>query len=110
MKKEYESESESESESKSKLDKHEKYILDEYRKYKKMLGELKEIFDNSRYKNYTEHKEKYKDLYNKHINEFKLYLKTKVNSIKDLEKVCDTYGDSYYGEGWEFKIEKLKID
>lgn len=109
-KSENESESESESESKNKLVKHEKYILEEYRKYKNMLDELKIIFNNNRYKNYAEHKEKYKDLYNKHINEFKLYLKTKVNLMKDLEKLCYSYGDSYYDEGWEFKIEKIKIE
>ncbi len=115
LKKEYKnfSDSDSESELQNKLDKNEKYILEEYRKYKTMLGELKEIFDSKPYKSYAEHKEnkeKYKDLYNKHINEFKLYLKTKVNSMKDLEKLCDSYGDSYYGEGWEFKIEKIKIE
>ena len=45
----------------------------------------------------------------KYINEFKIYLKTKVNSVKDLQKICYVYGNSYYTDGWDFNIKNVKV-
>ena len=87
------------------LDENEKFIIEQYKKYKFMLTELKELFKFPQKPYYWE-----SDIYIKYINEFKIYLKTKVNSIKDLQKICCVYGNSYYTDGWDFNIIKLKVE
>lgn len=87
------------------LDDNKKFIIEQYKKYKVMLTELKELFKFPRKPKFWE-----SDIYIKYINDFKLYLKTKVNSVKDLQKICSDYSNSYYGDGWNFNIIKLKVE
>ena len=70
-----------------------------------MLTELKELFKFPKKFKYWE-----SEIYKKYINEFKIYLKTKVNSVKDLQKICYVYGNSYYTDGWDFNIKNVKVE
>lgn len=42
--------------------------------------------------------------------EFTTFMKSKATTAKELDKVCEEYGDSYYTEGWKFELVETEVE
>lgn len=45
----------------------------------------------------------------KNMNTWKKENLDKINTIEDLDDMCDDKGDSYYGQNWFFKVIKADV-